>query len=688
MKELSGLHVQQYRIREYSANDKINNKVGIDSQGAENRYTIDEILDRVESADITILQELNIPFTEIKAEDGSKKISFKYEGVRYTVNIIEVTQTEQFDNRTQITKNDDGTYTVFEYDVNGNLLKSTDYDKDNRITHEYIVNDEESHSDKYYTYENGKLTQVQETIHYSNGNYTYIFTDGEGNLTEEQKVLQNEYGGVTFDSTFGDGTRHVIAYNDKQQVVGSAYYNSDGILDKTEEYVYNSDNPDLYTVITRDKDGNVLINEEWENYTFTDENGGVWYGSRLLERIEYDNNIEKRVSELQSDLDSLKDSSNISSDLIAELEEELADIKNNATGRTAERAELYKQISLYNSELLSLKMPTPPNIADYLNEDGSVNEAAYSDAMSDYEYARFKYDSAVQTLEARLAEIYHQLSFIEQEEQKDLRRCEQLAKNIKSVKTIQQMLDNLEDIPENKDLINQLKAMLEELSRNINTQHDLQNKMDTLNDKIFNDDIPIPPSTNDFLKEDGSVDEEAYAAAFEEYENAVKKYENKINRYNALQTELEGYMNKLTSQVSRLTFDACTAVVENKIAEYRSNGNNAMADDLEIKLNDLKNAFSKEQEQLERLQQREATLVRRLNNLVPPIPPSTEDYLNSDGSVDESAYSDAVNEYEYNCYKFDRIQAALNSQLDKINDSIKTQNKKLAQLQSEQEALI
>ena len=80
-------------------------------------------------------------------------------------------------------------------------------------------------------------------------------------MKEEQKVIHNEHGGLTFDSTFGDGTRRVHTNNDKGQRLESVYYTADGNVEKTEEFIYDLKNPDLYTVITRDNDGNTISKE-------------------------------------------------------------------------------------------------------------------------------------------------------------------------------------------------------------------------------------------------------------------------------------------------------------------------------------------------------------------------------------------------------------------------------------------
>ena len=198
--------------------------------------------------------------------------------------------------------------------TNSSIEKNAEYDETGKVTHTYTTNADGSRSDVYYTYEDGVLVQTQETIHYPDGNYTYIFKDADGNLKEEQKVIHNGLGGLTFDCTFGNGTRHVSICDENDKFTKSIYYSSNGKIEEIEEYSYDSQNHDIYKVTIKDSQGKVIREELWENYTFTDNEGNEWYGSRLKKRNDYAESGDLTcVREFQHD-SNLNMSSNITYD--------------------------------------------------------------------------------------------------------------------------------------------------------------------------------------------------------------------------------------------------------------------------------------------------------------------------------------------------------------------------------------
>jgi len=297
-------------------------------------YTTDDILDMVEEGNISILDKLGISYTDILTKTGDKKLSFKYENTRYTVNFIEKKEAKdeikQLPENTRTVKNNDGSYTIFEYSLDGSkLIKSTEYDKDDNITHVFQPMADGSRSDKYYSYVDGILFQVQETIHYPDGNYTYIFTDGNGKFKQKQKVTHNEQGGLTFDTTEKGGTRKTIVNDADGKTLNSAFYSSNGKLDYKKEYLYDSQNPDLFTVLKITANGRILSKEKFENYSFTDKKGLVWKGCRSIEKI------------------------------IIDWDEDA---------------------------------PIPPSVDDYINPDGSIDEEGYAKAFDAYIEAKKEYD--------------------------------------------------------------------------------------------------------------------------------------------------------------------------------------------------------------------------------------------------------------------------------------------------------
>ena len=74
-------------------------------------------------------------------------------------------------------------------------------------------------------------------------------------------------------------------------------------------------------------------------------------------------------------------------------------------------------------------------------------------------------------------------------------------------------------------------------------------------------------------------------------------------------------------------------------------------------------------------------LLNRLNRLSVPVPPSTNDYKTDNGSVDEQAYEKAMQNYEKQKNKYDRITSNIYKQLDIISEKIKVLNNKMTEIQ-------
>lgn len=474
--------------------DRLKNRVnGNDVQKVETNntpnYTIDDILDMVEEGDISILDKLGIPYTDILTKTEDKKLSFKYENTRYTVNNIEKKNTKnevkEVPSNTKTVKNNDGSYTVFEYSLNGSsLIKSTEYDKDNNITHVFQPKADGSRSDKYYSYVDGSLFQIQETIHYPDGNYTYIFTDGNGNFKQKQKVTHNEQGGLTFDTTDKDGTRNTIAQNADKKTLNTAYYTSDGKLDYKNEYFYDSQNPNLFTILKINADGRVLSEERYEEHTFTDENGRVWNGCRLLEKV------------------------------ITEQEEDA---------------------------------PIPPSIDNFINFDGSIDEEGYAQAFEQYVEAKKEYDKLSKQYSNAINEPVFETEII---------------KNINSaISTTEEkiaQLKNFGNFKKAKEIEKKLEILKNQYSFAQNERNSILKLENILLKKFEQMHKPVPPKATDYITDDNWADEAAY-------EKAMQKYYAQKNIYDKTKDTLNKKQNFIHEKLNRLN-DIMTQIHENIIS--------------------------------------------------------------------------------------------------------------------------
>lgn len=623
---------QILRERTRITDNESTQKAEIVNEDNQKKYTIDQILDSVEEGNVSLLVELGISYTEIATESGNKKISFSYEGTRYTVNIIGKSQEAgnvgiNNTNNIQTVQNEEGGHTVYELSPEGSLLKSTEYDKEGRITHEFKQLEDGNRSDKYYTYENGELVQIQETIHYTDGNYTYIFTDDKGNLIEEQKVIHNELGGLTFDSTFGDGTRRVYIYNSDERLVNNLFYSADGNLEKTQECIYDADNPNFYTLITKNAEGKTLSTEYWENYSFVDEEGRTWYGSRLNQRFEGGSKYEEERKDAVS--------------------------------------EYQKQLDYIMLQIRSLTVPTPPNANDYKTSNGTIDETAYNKAIKRYNEQKIKYYEQLNELNKKSLELNTKLhqaenQILKSEFKQEIAGVNDSITELKgfvgadndSISILELALTNVKDALLN---LPDRKSELYEKLRNIYLQ-------------ITSLELPTPPSTSNFLKSDGSVDEEAYEEAFNKYEKEKEEYNKKVrqleveafdinNEIAIIDMKIQRFSKKLVQLKKNInavsTIQNLINVAENSVKD------SAIIDRLKNLLEKLyKNIIvqNKIQQYVDGLNE------AILNNSV-PTPPSTDDYKNSDGSINDEKYTNAFKNYENAKTEYNNKNQKLNNLL-------------------------
>ena len=774
------------------------------------KYTIDEILDKVEDGDISILVELGISYTEITTETGDKKISFKYEGTRYTVNIIKNSEEkEQSIKKTRRQNFDDGSYSIYEMDEAGRDLKRTDYKADGSIqgTLEFTYNDDGTVIHTYKTAEYTQITNLdkngnvvhnswfnadgslRETADYTrdeNGVETTITRDANGTIRHKdvydwknnKRIAKETYDAkgnlVQYDKYeyAEDGSLISTTYDANDKIITIAKYNADGSIEKIEYYggtenileetnfYYDSEGKRLE--ITTDSQNQILVFRQFDKkgkliFSFDpkdynlqdlqtmknilekqlediamqirsldvptppnamdfkkssgdsiDENAYnkamqqyneqmIAYHNKVDElnkkSMEIQNKLQqvnKQITELElnekfenieNTINSLKETLNSNNELISILETTLENIKKNLKDLPNKKLELQNKMQNIYAQMLSMQVPTPPSVSDYKKTDGSVDEKAYEEAFNNYESQKYEYDRIINQLNAEISILRNEIAKIDMEVQKQTSDLNQLEKNINAVKTIQDLIDGIEDKESNKDLIAQLNKILEDLYKNIKSQNEVRRKMDVLYDTFMSENIPTPPSTNDYKNPDGSIDEAGYSKAFAEYEKAKAEYERKMQQYNSLAQQSSNMFGNLTNQVSVIVFNATVSVVENKIAGLRESGNNEKADELENKLNNLKKEYNSVQKQRKSLLNRENMLLNRLNRLSVPVPPSTNDYRTDNDSVDEQAYEKAMQNYEKQKNKYDRITSSIFKQLDIISEKLKVLDNKMTEIQ-------
>lgn len=809
MREIGHLNKQlqtQHPERLEKAEKFIEQKVEEVDLVTNSKYTIDEILDRVEDGDVSILVELGISYTEMSTETGDKKISFKYEGTRYTVNIINRSkENEQSAKNTRRQNSDDGSYSIYEMDETGRDLKRTDYNADGSVqaTLEFTYNDDGTAMHTYKTAEYTQITNLdkngnvvhnswfntdgslRETADYTkdkNGIETIITRDANGTIrhfdvydrTNNKRIAKETYDAngnlVQYDKYeyAEDGSLISTTYDANDKIITIAKYNADGSIEKVEYYggteniieetnfYYDTEGKRLE--ITTDsqnqilvfrnfnKKGNQIFSFDPQNYNLQDlktmrnilesqlddfstqisslnvpkqPKAATNYGTidedtynkamqqyneqmityhhkvdelnkKSMELQNKLNQVNKQITKLElnekfekieNTINSLKQASNTNNDLTFILESTLENIKKKLQDLPDKKFELQNKIQNIYSQMLRLQIPTPPSMSDFKKADGTVDKKAYEEAFNNYENQKYEYDIKINQLNVETSVLFNEIAKIDMEMQNHTGDLNQLEKNVNAVKTIQDLIDSIEDKENNKDLISQLNKMSEDLYKNIKSQTEVQQRTNALFDAFMNENIPAPPSMNDYKNPDDSIDKAGYSKAFAEYEKAKTEYDSKTQQNNTLAQKFSDMLSNLKEQVNVTVFNATVSVAENKIAELRKFGNYEKADELENKLNNLKKEYALAQKQRKSLLNRENTLLNRLNRLSVPTPPSTNDYRTDNGSIDEQAYEQAIQNFEKQKNKYDRITNSISKLLGVISEKLQVLDNKMTEIQ-------
>ena len=470
------------------------------------KYSVNEILDRVEEGDFSILAELGISYTEIETETGDKKISFKFEGTRYTVNIIGASnvsndneEVEEPSNNTETVKNDDGSYIVYEYDAKKTLIKSTKYDKNGELD---TIKEYNENGYKAYYYENGiKTTEVD--IDKQGRVYHQLDFDNNGNILSIVDTDWKEDGSHIGVCKTPEGEMTFLDITDAQgRIIYIERYEEGNLTGITEtDYLENG----VSRQIHKDANGDIF----W-----------ITYWSENAEGINTQKNISK---EDENFADELKNLANI-------YEQQLEDI---------------------SAQFETLSVPVPPNTTDYINADGSVDEDSYNKAILKYNNEVIAYENKKNEINSKLSEIGRKL----QQVNKQISEIDIATKIKKAEENINNLKDNSS---QNNVNIEKLETNFEDIKAgllNLPSQKlGLQKMIQELFVQLLALPVPTPPSASDYVKSsDGQVDEKAYEAAFNDYERQKDEYNKKVGEFNAEISRLENEVDKTEKEMQKRT---------------------------------------------------------------------------------------------------------------------------------------
>ena len=581
------------------------------------KYSIDEILDRVEEGDISVLDELGISYTEITTETGDKKISFKYENTRYTVHVIgSSNESEEKISNEELIQN------AFAYDGADTLQNST------KLQYDYIID-----KPLYYTFNipttGEPNSQITGKGSYGTGrvdDYTAIYGD-DGSLVKIE-TSSSKYGNKEVVYNYNpNGEITEEEYDKGTGVVITTTYNADGSIKTHSEYMSKKMYEKGESVITReytysvDEQGQpvqTMNNSTGITVTTTRNADGTYTQNKVMKSEE-----QNEVKDDEKTLDELND-------LIEECRNQANDIR---------------------EQMNSLEYPIS---ADFYTSSGDFDEAAYNKAKEEYQNKYAELHTLYNSLQSKLIQL-------------DTQRTELQIKN--SFEAVENLINTLKSSENsNSDLISTFEASFNNIKEDLEAlpsiRADLSNELINISNQMFDMQIPVPPTTGNFLNADGSVNEEEYNAAMKEYEQEISEYNQKSVELNQKADVIHTQLNKIYMEINRkrsnlnmLVQNANTAAnLQNLINTLEaSDDNKEIISTLQNKLAQLNKNIKRQNRVLEYISDVENTL----NNMPVPVPPFKNDFMTENG-YDEEAYNAAFAKYEEQKQQYDTEIKRLN----------------------------
>lgn len=394
------------------------------------KYSIDEIIDRVEDGDLSLLNLLNIAYTEIKTKSGDRRISFKYNRTEFTVNIInDIPENKEKKVNTKIQYISDGSYLISEIDENGKELRQLHYSADGTLQNilEYTYNEDGTVT---HTSKNASGVAIQMTNLDTDGNVIHnAWFDNNGALMETADYTRDENGVETTITKDANGViRHKFVYDLNNNIrIADEIYNEKGVLEQYSKYEYSQDGS--MTETKYDSGGKVV--------TVTKYNA-----DGEIDSIEYYGGTENIIEETNFYYDEegnrLSITQNAQNDILVFSKFNKNGLRIfNYDAKSYSLQKLYdvrdmivEQLDCIIRQLNNMHTPVPPKAADYNQNDNKSNDA-YNDALRQYNEEMTKYNNAL----SRLYEKFMKLQLMLKQINKQIKELENLydSKNIKAI---------------------------------------------------------------------------------------------------------------------------------------------------------------------------------------------------------------------------------------------------------------
>ena len=318
-----------------------------------------------------------------------------------------------------------------------------------------------------------------------------------------------------------------------------------------------------------------------------------------------------------------------------------------------------KEIDL-KIQLNQLIEPTAPSKIDYMNADGSINEAEYNKAMDEYKNDKQDFYKAENELLKQINNISYQIKIIQHFDKYSQNIVNDLYNATSSLCSIKEQMESVKD-PD-------LKAEMQKAYENLVTIAENRTILANRENELWNDSTrPIPPSRQDFIV-NGEINEAEYNKAMDKYNLAKIEYEKELTEYNK---KLSVYQ----SQDKLFELEASNLISKcNNIADI-SNKLNKLQDRMNTESDPvLKSQLQKEYNELKELGTESIKLNNNRNELYTemmstevPVLPNKIDFTYTDENnniiVDEQAYENAMKIYSEAVEKYNREQNKLGEEI-------------------------
>lgn len=445
---------------------------------------------------------------------------------------------------------DDGSYSVYEEDSDGNTIKRTDYNADGSVqgTLEREYYEDGTHTDTSKNAE-GTVTQITDFDNENRVIHNKWF-DNDGNLTGTAETEYKDGIEITTEKNAnGEVTGKYEFDSNKNQWVYQASCFPDGTIKDKTVYEYHEDgshtatstnyNGVVYSITEYGTDGNIKtsyyndpVTGEVEDTVFYSNNQGLSFA------VTKNGNGDLKCLQFWDENSATPTVVEVNESTISNIEQQLNELQKKS-GEIREKWE-------------SVKIPEPPNKTEFMDENGNFDEIKYNNDMQRYNEEKVLYDKEMNDYNKQTLELQKQDNKLNKQKSLII-----FANNISEAeKNINELRTNGDSETADK-LQAELNKIKEEGLKAINDEYSATDiALDTIYETVDLK-LPVPPSKSDskFVNKNGEIDEDAYQAAMDRYIEAKEQYDKELNALDKKVLIANEQSRELELKVFRLSAD-------------------------------------------------------------------------------------------------------------------------------------